>query len=329
MAECEASGARRDAGAFVYLALMVVIGSSTASTAKFIVRELPIGLLPIVRFGGAGLCILPLVWSSGALLQSVRKDAGHFLAAAALCVPINQTFFLHGTRLAPTTHVGLIYASCPLVVLALALAIGQERLVPSRLLGIAVCVSGVLVVGLSNLWHGTAESAAALRGDLLLVGAVVSWGAYITVSKPLVARHGAMTALAGTYLAGSLLYLPIAVATMSSWRHLGSASTATWWCLVHLTLIVSVLGLACQNQALRRLDASQVAAVGNAAPLLTILWGVLLLREPFKPALALGIVLTMLGIVVTSRPIRAKATVAASERANCAENDAESGDAPA
>jgi drug/metabolite transporter (DMT)-like permease len=49
----------------------------------------------------------------------------------AFCVPINQAFFLNGARLAPTTHVGLIYALCPMVVLLLAWASGQERLVPS------------------------------------------------------------------------------------------------------------------------------------------------------------------------------------------------------
>ena len=133
---------------------------------------------------------------------------------AAFCVPINQAFFLNGTRLAPTTHVGLIYALCPVVVLLLAWALGQERLVPSRLVGVLTSVSGVLVIGLSNLWHeGEAGGHEALMGDLLLVAAVASWGAYLTLSKPLIARHGA-PALAATFLIGSLLDLPIALATL-------------------------------------------------------------------------------------------------------------------
>src|SRR3712207_2008665 len=53
MAVGEVSGGlRRDVRASVFLALMVLIGSSTATAAKFAVRELPIGLVPIVRFGG-------------------------------------------------------------------------------------------------------------------------------------------------------------------------------------------------------------------------------------------------------------------------------------
>ncbi|MEJ7637124.1 MAG: DMT family transporter, partial [Singulisphaera sp.] len=69
-----------------------------------------------------------------------------------------------------------------------------------------------------------------------------------------------------------------------------------------LTLIVTLFGLAFQNQALRRLDASQVATFGNIAPLLTIVWGAWLFHEPITPALVVGGVLTLSGILWTSRP---------------------------
>lgn len=299
---------RRDPGAYFFLASMVLIGSSTATAAKFAVRELPVELLPLVRFGGAGLALLPLVWGRGALGRMLREDGPRLLAAAALCVPVNQLFFLHGTRLAPTTHVGLIYALCPLVVLGLATAIGQERLVRGRLAGVGVSVAGAAVIALGNAWRGGPRGADGLMGDLLLVGAVGSWGAYLTVNKPLVARHGALAVLAGTFLAGSVLFLPVAALTVGSWpSRLATASPAAWWGLAHLMLIVSVFGLACQNQALRRLDASQVATVGNAAPVLTVLWGVWLLHEPLTPALVVGGGLTLAGIVwagrAPSRPV--------------------------
>src|SRR5438270_2720710 len=91
-------GRALDPGAYIYLALMVLIGSSTATAAKFAVRELPVGLLPLVRFGGAGLCLLPVVWRRGVVRRMLREDRWRLVAAAALCVPINQSFFLNATR---------------------------------------------------------------------------------------------------------------------------------------------------------------------------------------------------------------------------------------
>jgi drug/metabolite transporter (DMT)-like permease len=232
----------------------------------------------------------------------VREDLGRLLAAAALSVPVNQAFFLNGTRLAPTTHVALIYAACPLVVLALASALGQERLTRDRLVGVLASVAGVAVIGLDSLRGAGPESAAALRGDLLIVGAVLSWGVYLTLNKPLVARHGALPALAGTFLLGALLNLPITAWTWPGLAPLASAPTNAWVALVYLVVVVSAFGLACMNQALRRLDASQVATASNAAPILTVAWGALLLGESVTPALVLGGALTLGGIAWASRP---------------------------
>src|SRR3954451_6473699 len=158
--------------AFGYLALMVLIGSSTAPAAKIAVREIPVGLIPLVRFGVAGLCLWPIVGRGGALKRMIRQDGWRLLAAAALCVPINQAFFLSGARLAPASHIGLIYAACPLVVLALAAALGQERLAPERVVGVAASVAGVALIALENVWRADATGRDVLRGDLLEVGAV-------------------------------------------------------------------------------------------------------------------------------------------------------------
>ena len=73
-------------------------------------------------------------------------------------------------------------------------------------------VAGIVVIGIGNYWNSggaaTAEVRAVVLADLLLVGAVLSWGGYIAVSKPLVERHGAMPALAATCLVGCLLSAP-------------------------------------------------------------------------------------------------------------------------
>lgn len=279
---------------------MILIGSSTATAAKLALGEIPWSLLPIIRFGIAGLVLGPLV--AQPLRKMIREDAPRLIGASLLCVPVNQTFFLTGTKFAPTSHVGLIYATCPLVVMALAVLLGQERFHRERLTGVLITLAGVLVIGLGSLLQSGGQGADFLKGDLLLVGAVCSWGAYLTLNKPLVARHGGVPTLAGTFLIGCLLDLPIALFQSGDWDRLAEVSTSAWMSLAYLTLIASVLGLACQNLALKHVDASQLALIGNASPVLTVVWGVLLLGESVTPALVIGGGLTIAGILWSSRP---------------------------
>ncbi len=295
----------RDPGAAVFLVLMVLIGSTTATAAKFAVKDIPLGLLPLARFGLAGLCLLPVVWRSGTIRAMVRNDFPRLLAASAFCIPINQAFFLSGTRMAPTSHVGIIYATCPLVVLLLASALGQERMVMRRLMGVVLSVSGVGVIALGNILKAGPADHGTLLGDLLLVGAVTSWGAYLTANTPLVSRYGAMTTLAGTFLLGSLIQMPIAAVTFPGFEALRSVPSSAWRAVLYLVFVVTILGLFCQNQCLRRFDASQVATVGNAAPVLTIVWGIWLHGEELSAALVIGASLTLAGIAWASRPGKA------------------------
>jgi drug/metabolite transporter (DMT)-like permease len=232
------------------------------------------------------------------------QDGWRLVAAAALCVPINQAFFLSGAKLTLASHIGLIYAACPLVVLALAAVLGQERLAPERILGVALSVLGVALIALENVLRSGSAGLNVLRGDLLEVGAVLSWGAYLTVNKPLIDRHGALPTLAGTFLVGSVLDVPVALCTLPGWPPLASVSTAAWLGLAYLAVVVSIGGFAFQNLSMRSLDASQVATFGNVAPLLTIVWGYLLFDERISPIAAAGGTLVLAGIAWSSRPSR-------------------------
>jgi drug/metabolite transporter (DMT)-like permease len=140
-----------------------------------------------------------------------------------------------------------------------------------------------------------------MLADLLLIGAVLSWGGYLTVSKPLVMRHGSLPVLAATFLVGALLDLPLALFASPSIPDFSRVSPAAWIALAVLTLFITPVNLACQNLAMRRLDASQVANFSNISPILTVAWGAWLFGEAITPSLVIGGALTLAGVFWTGR----------------------------
>ncbi len=296
-----------DLRGYIYLGIMILVGSTTSPLAKLVVSQLPVGLVPLLRFSCAGLCLLPFIGGLAPLKELVRHDWRRMAVVAALCVPVNQWFFLNAAKLGTNAHVGLFYALVPLVVWVLAWRLGHERLDLGRLGGILASIGGVVVIGLGNLLGSESASAAQTRAvmisDLLLIGAVISWGAYVALSRPLVLRYGAMPVLAGTFLFGFFLQIPISLATVTQWPTLLRLATpSAWISLVILAALITPLNLALQNLSLRRLDASQVATFSNVAPVLTVVWGVSFFHEALSPALIVGGLLTLGGVIWTSRP---------------------------
>jgi drug/metabolite transporter (DMT)-like permease len=307
-----------DARAYFDVVLMVLIGSTTAPAARYIVHSLPLAWIPVLRFGLAALCLGPVVWARGGLGRLIRQDGWRLLLAAALCVPINQGFFLGATKLGLVSHVGLFYATCPLVVLLLAWGFRMERPDFSRLAGVLLSVAGIVVIGIGHYWEQGSHSGGIARSvvlsDLLLLGAVTSWGAYIVASKALIVRHGAMTVLAGTVLTGWILSLPFAFWAPLNISSLGHVPASAWLALLFLGLFITPFAWAYQNLALRRFDASQVATFSNASPILTVVWGMWLFGEVLTPTLIAGGAMTLGGIYWACRPRGAACGAHASRR---------------
>jgi drug/metabolite transporter (DMT)-like permease len=136
---------------------------------------------------------------------------------------------------------------------------------------------------------------------------VSSWGAYIALSKPLIVRHGALPVLAGTFVAGCLLAAPVAIVVSPGLPPLSQVSTPAWVALAFLGVFVTPFGWAFQNMALRRFDATQVATFSNAAPILTVIWGMWLFGEALTTTLVVGGAMTMFGIYWICRPDRSAA----------------------
>lgn len=285
---------------------MILFGSTGGPAAKIALRELPMAWMPTIRFGLAGLVLLLCLWPRRAQIwRMLTQDWRRFLLAAALCVPINQFCFLGGTHYSTVSHVGVFYAACPLVVFLLAWLIGLEKMRFNRAIGVGLSVAGVSLIGWTSLINAQAGGGGeAFWGDLLLVGAVLSWGGYLVVSKSLVVRHGALPVLFWTFSLGALMNLPWSLSQFETAARLATASWTAWLAFGYIFVFLTLLVLSLQNVAMRRLDASQLTALGNLSPILSIVWAALFFGDALTGELVAGATLTVGGAIWANRPER-------------------------
>jgi drug/metabolite transporter (DMT)-like permease len=76
-------------------------------------------------------------------------------------------------------------------------------------------------------------------------------------------------------------------------------SFMAWFWMVMLVIFSTVLPSYMMSEALSRVSAVQVGLVGISGPIFTIIFAVILLNEPFTPVIALGMVMILIGVIVT------------------------------
>jgi drug/metabolite transporter (DMT)-like permease len=144
--------------------------------------------IAFVRFAFSGLIALPVVFLRGGwLLEQLAPDPRLALQRGAALVATAGigycSFAYSGFFFAPVSHaVVLLPGSLPLYTAVLAALLVGERFRRARLIGLAAIVAGNLLIGGASLLQAIGGDDT-WKGDVLFVGAAVSWAMYSVLCR--------------------------------------------------------------------------------------------------------------------------------------------------
>jgi drug/metabolite transporter (DMT)-like permease len=282
-------------GALAALGAALIWGL-TFVPSKVAMAEMGPFTLAVLRFSIALLVMLPVASLSRGSPGSYRLP-WRTLALLGF-TGITLYFGFQNLSLARTSasDAGLIAGSVPAITAAFSALVLKERIGRLRLLGILISILGVAGVALA----GSSGSPGTLAGDLLMVGAAISWAIYTMLVKQSGNRMPAFTLLLFTTAFGTLFLLPGGVAEVAT-TGLGPLSTQGWLSVLFLGLFGSGGSFLLWNSALRHLDASEASTYVNLVPVITVISAALLLGEQPAPAQLAGGALVILGVYLASR----------------------------
>ncbi len=227
----------------------------------------------------------------------LRRDEYPQLCMIGVCgIAINQVCFLIGLSLTSASHAALVIGLTPFMVLFLAWFRGQEAFTSNRAIGLAVAVCGMALLQKPSASAQTAS----LLGDILILGAGLSFAVYTVFGKELAAEHGGMAVIAVSYAAGSIFLLPMTLFFASRFDF-SQVSAAAWWSFGYMSVVSSVLCYIGWAYALKRLSASRLTAFSYLQPLVATLLALPMLGEPITAALVSGGGLIMAGVFLSER----------------------------
>jgi len=204
-----------------------------------------------------------------------------------------QYLFIGGLARTSVANGALLLAFSPIVISFLSTIAGHDRPGALHWVGTLLSLLGIyLVIG-----HDAHVSAASLRGDFMLVGAVCCWALYTMGARPLMERHSPVGVTALSMLIGTAVYVPVVAPNLArvAW---GSVSAITWIKLVYSAIFSICVAYTIWYAAVRAIGSARTSIYSNLAPIVAMVTAWAWLHEPIDRTKAIGAGAVLAGVAL-------------------------------
>jgi len=282
-----------------HLAVLIanIIYGANYSIAKQVMPEYikPFGFI-LIRVLVAGI----LFWICERLFikEKVAKQDYKILFLCALFgVAINQLLFFKGLSLTSPINSGLMMISNPIFVLLLAAIIIKERIAWVRIGGIALGISGcVLLLLFSNKIQNTNSST---LGDLYVLINSLSFALYLVLVKPLMKIYHPITIMKWVFLFGIFWILPFGWKEMLSVDY-SQIPTSAILAILYVIIFTTFLAYWLNNLALKTVEPSIVGIYIYLQPLLASFFAIILGKDFIDGTKIVSALLIFAGVYLAS-----------------------------
>jgi drug/metabolite transporter (DMT)-like permease len=249
--------------------------------------------LAAVRFGIAGLVLLPLAWRSRQAVTRVAPSLLLFMALGAgapYALVAGTGVTLSSAGVGGAITVGLL----PVFTLILSMLVLRERATRGMVAGI-----GCILVGAACVAAGAWDAEGNRLGLLFFVAGALMWAGY-TVSMR---RAGLLpqTAASVVCVASLVFYVPVWALAGGPERLLIAVPGDLLFQVLYQSLLSAIGALYCFGQAVERLGATRASVFAAIVPALSMVIAVALLGESPSAIEIAGAVLLSIGAVVATR----------------------------
>ncbi|MGA2405545.1 MAG: DMT family transporter [Bacteroidales bacterium] len=226
-----------------------------------------------------------------------RKDLLYLFACSFFGVVINQTLFLVGLNLTTPINSSIILSTNPIFAFVFAALILKEKITFLKGTGLAIGLSGVLLLILQN---GTPDLVSStFLGDVYTLVNTISWAFYTVIIKRMLEKYHPVTVMKWTFLFGMLTNIPAGYNQWST-TDWSSIPLAAWLEIGFVVIFATYLGYLLISFGLRLLSPTIVSTYTYTQPIIAAYLASLMGQDHIDLVMIVSALLIFTGVFVVS-----------------------------
>lgn len=227
------------------------------------------------------------------------KDLPYFLFLGLLGFGIYQPLWSYGLKLSLASHSALILSLSSVVVSLVAFLRKEELVGGINLLGVIVGFGGVMFL-VSQGGSGDYSSESVLYGDLLTLGAAISWGLYSYFGKNMVKKYSPLKTSTWSILWGLMFMFPICIGETLQIRA-EDFSFSLLLSLSYSVVLSSLVAYIIWMQCVREIGATRTVSSQYITQVVGVIAAWMIFGEPLGWQVFLGMAFISLGLWLVNR----------------------------
>lgn len=249
-----------------------------------------------LRFPLAALTVYVALRLRGGVRWPEPGDWPRLLALGVVGNVLYQGFFIFGLNATLAGNTSILLATTPVWTLGLSTLRGHEKPGKTVWIGIGATLMGMVLVVLgSNVTVGLQGDS--LMGDLLVVGAAVTWSTYTVGSRRMIRKYGSLPVTAWTLWIGSVALVMIGMPSVLR-TPLPQISAFAWFGVAYAGILAIGIAYILWYRGVQKIGNSRTAAYSNLTPIVALVGAWIWLGEVPQPLQVTGAVVVLAGLTL-------------------------------
>ena len=228
-----------------------------------------------------------------------KKDLLMLIGAAVFGLVTNQCCYTIGLSITSPVNASIVTTSMPIFAMILAFLILKEPITVKKAGGVAMGCAGAVILIVTSAAAANSK-VGDIRGDLLCLGAQLSFALYLSLFSPLIRRYSVITVNKWMFTYATAMILPFTFGRVSSIDY-AAIPMSTWletgFVVIFGTYVSYILMMIGQHT----LRPTVVSIYNYVQPIVSVTVSVLTGIGVFKPTQGLAVILVCLGVWLVTK----------------------------